>query len=128
MRLSVLLALVAVTSGIRINADPEPEVAPKKKGPFDKSDAEERIEKLSFGYEKAAILKDQHLHPNATDSAEKFAATEPKPDRAKIINEKKFFTDNEDHIKKSDHVEAKAVQSIKDGVYTWGTTANDVAK
>ena len=82
MRLSVLLALIAVASGIKINAnaDPEPEVAPKKKGPFDKSDAEERIEKLSFGYEKAAILKDQHVHPNKTDSAE------VAPDRASIIN------------------------------------------
>ena len=116
MRLSVLLALIAVASGIKINAnaDPEPEVAPKKKGPFDKSDAEERIEKLSFGYEKAAILKDQHVHPNRTESAE------VAPDRASIINAKKFFTDNEDHIKKSDVVEAKAVESTKSGVYTWG--------
>ena len=81
MRLSVLLALIAVASGIKINAnaDPEPEVAPKKKGPFDKSEAEERIEKLSFGYEKAAILKDQHVHPNKTESAE------VTPDRASIL-------------------------------------------
>ena len=86
----------------------------KKKGPFDKSEAEERIEKLSFGYEKAAILKDQHVHPNRTESAE------VAPDRASIINAKKFFTDNEDHIKKSDVVEAKAVESTKSGVYTWG--------
>merc|ERR1712216_640210 len=106
MRLSVFLALVAVASGIRINADPQPEVDAPKKGPFDKSDAEERKEKLAFTAEQDAIKRDQGCHPD------NMTKTEVKPNRANIINQKKFWADNEDHVKKSDIVEAKPVASL----------------
>ena len=59
MKLSVLLALVAVTSGIKINEEPPlPTSDTPKKGPFDKSDEEEKIEKFAASKEKAAMLKD----------------------------------------------------------------------
>ena len=60
MKLSVLLALVAVTSGIKINEEPAPLPTSDtpKKGPFDKSDEEEKIEKFAFSKEKSAMLKD----------------------------------------------------------------------
>ena len=105
MRLSLLAALVAVTSGVRITADPADSEAPKK-SPFDKSPEEEKIEKFAFAKEQDAIKVDQKVHPD------QMASTSVAPDRATIINQRKFWSDHVDHWEKAKAAEAKAVASL----------------